>query len=147
MTSFLRHSLETLKITANFHRDGLNPEIFVQNSELQKFYSVLTTNVDTQNHRFVSVMEGKTIPVYAVQFHPEKNCFDNNPKFHIPRSLESVLASQYFANFFVSEARKSEHSFASKDEELTYSMDQFVPIIDPEPEMGQTFLQVYVWKN
>ena len=49
---------------------------------------------------FYSVMD---YPFYGVQFHPEKSNFEWMVDSVVSHSAESVLVSQYFANFFVSE--------------------------------------------
>ncbi|KAL3194561.1 hypothetical protein MRX96_046045, partial [Rhipicephalus microplus] len=60
-------------------------------------------------------------PFYGVQFHPEKNNFEwtqSKDHIHIPHTDDAVRVSQYLANFFLEEARKNNHSFASAQEEL-----------------------------
>lgn len=56
-------------------------------------------------------------PFYGVQFHPEKNLYEWIINRNISHTSNAIRAAQYFANFFVDEARKSVHSFASVDEE------------------------------
>lgn len=53
------------------------------------------------------MVEGKRYPVYGTQFHPEKNNFEWVKGVPIPHTDAAVKASQAFADFFVSEARKS----------------------------------------
>jgi hypothetical protein len=49
-------------------------------------------------------------PVYATQWHPEKNAFEWASFLRIPHSPEGIEVTQEMANFFVSEARKSQHA-------------------------------------
>lgn len=49
-------------------------------------------------------------PVYATQWHPEKNAFEWASFLRIPHSPEGIEVTQEMANFFVSEARKSSHA-------------------------------------
>lgn len=49
-------------------------------------------------------------PVYATQWHPEKNAFEWASFLRIPHSPEGIEVTQEMANFFVSEARKSKHA-------------------------------------
>jgi len=59
----------------------------------------------------VSSMEGTDVPIYGVQWHPERPQFEwSDEGFN--HNPAAVAAMQYMANFFVSEARKaSSHAF------------------------------------
>ena len=60
--------------------------------------------------------------VPCVQYHPEKIPFEwVVEKEPIPHSFDAVVASQYFANFFVSEARKSEKKLSNENDYLIYN--------------------------
>ena len=51
---------------------------------------------------FVSALEARRHPIWAVQFHPEKNLFEWSPHYaSVPHSASAVAASLYFARFFV----------------------------------------------
>ncbi|CAI5718566.1 hypothetical protein KXD40_000135 [Peronospora effusa] len=109
--------LKDKPITMNNHKQGITPDRFIQYSSLTNFYTVLATNVDRQGVEFISAFEAKEYPVYAVQFHPEKNSFeygeylDGTPYEVIDHSREGIASGQYFANFFINEARKNELRF------------------------------------
>jgi len=45
----------------------------------------------------------------------------------IPHDDKSIRVSQYFANFFVNETRKNNHSFANLDEERSWLIYNFQP--------------------
>jgi len=110
--------------TTNLHHNGVPPEMFVNNQNLSSFYQVLSTNVAPNGKSFVSTIEGKDVPVYAVQWHPERPQFDWS-NIAANRSAEVVSAMQYAADFFVQEARKNHHSFPSQqaeDNALIYSI-------------------------
>jgi hypothetical protein len=49
-------------------------------------------------------------PVYATQWHPEKNAFEWPTFLHIPHSPDAIEVSQEVANFFISEARRNTHA-------------------------------------
>jgi len=108
-------SLQYENITVNNHHYGVDPKSFVANSYLAGNFTVLATNVDTNGNEFVSLIEGFGFPVYASQFHPEKNAFEwsstwaSDPNSHMP---DAILSMQYFADFFVKEARKSQHVYS-----------------------------------
>lgn len=56
-------------------------------------------------------------PFYGVQFHPEKNLYEWIRNRNIPHSENAVKMAQYFARFFVNEARKNGNKFSGVDEE------------------------------
>ncbi|CEG36738.1 gamma-glutamyl hydrolase a [Plasmopara halstedii] len=111
--------LHDTAITMNNHELGITPERFNQYLSLTNFYNVLATNVDRKGVEFISAIEAKKYPIYGVQFHPEKNSFeygefeDGTPFEDIDHSLKGVGSGQFFANFFISEARKNELRFKS----------------------------------
>jgi len=111
------NALSVQNITQNEHQFGVTPEAYSSHPKLSAFFNVLATNVDRKGKEFVSLVEGKKYPVYASQFHPEKNNFEwgaqeENP---IPHSLIAVRMSQFFADFMVDEARNNNQNFG-KDE-------------------------------
>ena len=98
------------------HQQGIEPATFAA-SDASKVFKSLATNVDRKGRPFVSVVEGHTLPFYATQFHPEKPLYewgvqgDGRPYEVIAHSPAAVATSQYFANFFVGQCRKSAHEF------------------------------------
>ena len=71
---------------------------------------------------------GKELPFYATQWHPEKNSFEWCEERNIAHSRDAVKVTQYFADFFVNEARKSEHRFKSRQLENKYLIYRYDPI-------------------
>nr|XP_033806285.1 gamma-glutamyl hydrolase-like isoform X2 [Geotrypetes seraphini] len=105
------------KLTANFHHYGIGSQVFKANAKLREFYSVLSTNTDSLGKEYVSTIEGKVYPMYAVQWHPEVNRFEWEKDLAYPHSRNAVHLASFMADFFVNEARKSTHSFSSPEEE------------------------------
>ncbi|KAI2662278.1 Gamma-glutamyl hydrolase [Labeo rohita] len=71
---------------------------------------------DDGHNEFVSTMEAYDFPIYATQWHPEKNAFEWTRPY-IPHTPSAIKTTFYMAYFFVNEARKSFHSFPSTEEE------------------------------
>uniref|UniRef100_L7M012 folate gamma-glutamyl hydrolase n=1 Tax=Rhipicephalus pulchellus TaxID=72859 RepID=L7M012_RHIPC len=116
----LEKALRTRPITYNSHGKCLTPQNFTAFG-LDNFFRLTSTNVDANGVTFISSMEAYSYPFYGVQFHPEKNNFEwTQRKGHvnIPHTEDAVRVSQYLGNFFLDEARKNNHSFASTAEEL-----------------------------
>ncbi|CAH0480182.1 unnamed protein product [Peronospora belbahrii] len=141
--------LKNKPITMNNHKHGIAVKRFNQYSSLTEFYTVLSTNVDRQGIEFVSSFEAKKYPVYGVQFHPEKNAFefgkypDGTPYEVIDHSREGVASGQFFANFFIDEARKNELRFEDpKVERKSLIYNYHVSTIkDP------VFVESYIFKH
>lgn len=81
------------------HQSAILAETFKGSAALQKYYKLQATSKNPEGVEFVSMMEGKEYPVFAVQYHPEKNNFEY--KVDANRTREGILASQVLANNFV----------------------------------------------
>ncbi|CAN9506063.1 unnamed protein product [Ophioblennius macclurei] len=99
----LMEALSTEPMTENSHMWSLATSTYNSNDELRKFYKVLSTNTDGQTE-FVSTVEAYDYPIYATQWHPEKNPFEWRRSYY-PHSPSAVRMTFYMAEFFVSEAR------------------------------------------
>jgi gamma-glutamyl hydrolase len=105
--SSLMSWLASENITYNAHTEGITPDAFASNAGLVSTFKVLATDVDRQGRSFVSQIEGKALPIYGNQFHPEKVQFVDGDA--IPRGDHAIAAARYLAQFFVAEAQKSSH--------------------------------------
>lgn len=102
-------------------------------------------NKDWNGLEFISTIEHKHYPFYGVQFHPEKNLYEWVRNKNISHTANSIYASQYFAQFFVSEARKSDHHFEDSKTE-----DQYVIYNYPAAftgAVGSAFEQAYMFAD
>lgn len=83
-------------------------------------WRVISVNDDWNGLEFISSIEHKRYPFYGVQFHPEKNLYEWIRNKNISHSFHAIVASQYFTEFFVNEARKSSHQFKDSKTEDQY---------------------------
>ncbi|GLD98673.1 hypothetical protein PINS_up007390 [Pythium insidiosum] len=136
-------------ITMNNHHQGITPTYFAKFEKLTSFYSVLSTNVDRQGREFISTIEGKKYPVYAVQFHPEKNSFeygeypDGSPYEVIDHSFDAIRMGQYFANFFINEARKNDLRFGDSHVQTASLIYNY----KTSPVTAPGFVESYIFKH
>lgn len=103
----------------------------------------MSSNADWNGFEFISSIEHKHYPFYGIQFHPEKNLYEWVRNKNISHTTNAVFASQYFAEFFVSESRKSDHHFANATVE-----DQYVIYNYPAEftgAKGSSFEQCYMF--
>merc|ERR1711871_842442 len=105
-------------VTTNLHHDGVAPSTFVSNPRLKAFFNVLSTNVDTSGHPFVSTIEAKHKPIYAVQWHPERPQFDWTYDGLLNHGADAIEANSWISRFFVNEARKNSRKFATTASEM-----------------------------
>ena len=93
------------------HKAGIEPEHEAGNAQLAAALRVLAKAVDRKGRPFVAAVEGNGgVPLYGVQFHPEKIQFvTSKADPHIPKTPEAVAGARFLAHFFVSEAAKNKH--------------------------------------
>lgn len=118
----VREILARENVTVNFHKYCVT-EPGLTRVGLKNQFRVMSTNHDVNGKKFISTLEHKSLPFYGLQFHPEKNLYEWITGKNIPHKSHAIRASQYFADFFVNEARKSRHEFPSKEieaEQLIY---------------------------
>lgn len=110
----LRSQLTTENTTVNFHENCLTMTNFTKYG-IDQYYDVLSTNHDANGLEYISTMEAKHFPFYGVQFHPEKNSYEwvtAEGHSNIPHTKAAIEVGQFFAQFFINEARKSNHSMS-----------------------------------
>lgn len=103
----------------------------------------MSVNSDWNGLEFISTVEHRSYPFYGVQFHPEKNLYEWVRNKNISHTAHAIQASQYFAQFFVNESRKSDHHFADAKTE-----DQYVIYNYPSTftgAVGSAFEQAYMF--
>ncbi|KAH9552642.1 hypothetical protein CY35_09G077100 [Sphagnum magellanicum] len=125
------------------HHEGVSPQTWFSNGLLTDFFHVLTTTQDNNGKMYISTVESQRYPILGVQWHPE-------PPFEwgdvmIPHSVDAVQLTQAVANYFISEARKSQHKPISIDEERELMMYNYKPFYSNKDGHG-SFEQEY-WIN
>ena len=143
------NSLATQNVTMNNHHYGIYTRHFQATPALTNMFSLLSTNKDRKGVEFVSTIEAHKYPIFGVQWHPEKNPFewavtqDGVPYEVIDHSPEAIKVSQYMANFFVQQARKSSHSFGNVATEQALLIYNYQPTNTP----GGDFVQTYFFEK
>ncbi|OQV13283.1 Gamma-glutamyl hydrolase [Hypsibius exemplaris] len=127
-------------MTANSHHFCVSVEDY-KKFNLTQAMRLLSTSTSPGGEVFVSSVEVVDRPFYGVQFHPEKSNFEWMINSVVSHSAEGVLVSQYFANFFVSEARKNLHRFYDLKKEQNALIYNWNPVYSKT----MVFDQVYVF--
>ncbi|KAK2579204.1 hypothetical protein KPH14_008176 [Odynerus spinipes] len=134
--------LKTENVTINFHKYCVT-EKGLANVGLSNDFRVLSRNWDTTGVLFVSSLEHVSFPFYGLQFHPEKNIYEWVKNKNIPHTADAVRVSQYFANFFINEARKNKNRFLNRDEELRSLIYNYPPVYTGA--QGSAYEQCYLF--
>ncbi|XP_050393732.1 gamma-glutamyl hydrolase A-like [Patella vulgata] len=125
MSAYIYNILENRPVTYNHHHLSIKTDTFYNTASLKSFYRVLSTNVDRKGVEFISTFEAFKYPFYGTQWHPEKNNFEWNPKLFIDHSDLAIDVAQYFSNYFVNEARFSNHKFLNNNTEIHSMIDNY----------------------
>jgi len=131
-------------VTMNNHQYGVTPYTYAMNVALNSFFRVISYSVDRNSKQFVSTVEGFKYPIYALQWHPEKAAFEWTFTEGIDHSTDSVMANNYIASFFVSEARKSNHIFISNQAEYSSLIYNYAPVYSAG--FDTSFTQIYFFQ-
>lgn len=111
----LRNKLTTAPGILYFnHEDGLPLANFRENKRMTDFWKVAATTTSPGGDTFVSAMEARDYPFFAVQFHPEKNLYEW--RIAACRTDEGAEISQVLSNKFVEYARHNTNRFDSLEE-------------------------------
>ncbi|XP_015172977.1 PREDICTED: gamma-glutamyl hydrolase-like [Polistes dominula] len=140
--------LEKDEVTINFHIFCITKEKF-KTHRLNRNWRIISQNNDENGIRFISSMEHINFPFYGLQFHPEKNIYEWIIGRNIPHSSNAIKVSQYFANFFVDEARKNKNKFSDRDEEMTKLIYNYPPPLytGNTNSYRSVFQQIYLWSE
>lgn len=88
-------ALSERPLTENVHHYGVALSDWQHSAPLTAFFHLLSTSFDRQGREFVSSIEAREgLPVYAVQWHPERPQFEWGPHEDLDHSLEIRLIVQ-----------------------------------------------------
>lgn len=103
----------------------------------------MSVNSDWNGLEFISTIEHRHYPFYGVQFHPEKNLYEWVRNKNISHTQHAITAAQFFADFFVNEARKSDNHFIDAKTEDQFVIYNFPPSFTGAK--GSAFEQSYLF--
>ena len=130
--------------TINMHQFSVLLSNFKKSKKMTSFFRILSTNHDRNGKEFVSTMEGIRYPIYGTQWHAEKNSFEWTLNENIPHQTMSIRVTQYMSNFFVNEARLSQHKFPTLKEESAALIYNYSPFYTGDLS---NFEQCYIFKS
>ncbi|CAL4909140.1 unnamed protein product [Urochloa decumbens] len=117
--------LSTNCLVMQNHGYGVSPKRVQENDAVSSFFKILTTSPDENGKIYVSTVQAHRYPITCTQWHPEKAIFEwGEPR--TPHSEDAVQVTQHFANYFISQARKSLNR-PSADKLLNNLIDSHTP--------------------
>ncbi|KAL4437890.1 hypothetical protein ABPG74_001061 [Tetrahymena malaccensis] len=106
------------------HELGITQQDYEYNPKLKEFFQILgvsanSTNIDAKDaFQYLAIVEAKNYPIAGVQFHPEYTIFQWG--FNSNLEQKSLDIASYFSHYFISLARKNNHTFTSPQERNSY---------------------------
>ena len=91
---------------------AIDPQTFSSNTLLSEYFNIVSNSVDDEGNQFVSAIEAKKWPIFAVQFHPEKAAFEWDSTTY-SHTYTAIQASQLLVNRFIDETRNNMNVFPS----------------------------------
>jgi len=140
-----RRVLSSSNITMNNHKKGTTPSNLISKKEVASLFKITSTSIDRDGIPFVSTIESFQMPLYGVQYHPEKNNFEYKlvpnstmPYEAINHSEDAVELSIHLALFFVNRVRKNVHRYDMIDRH------PFVYLYETTSVLNGGFEQIYI---
>lgn len=113
-------------VVVNLHNWGIYLADYLFNRpELYNFYRMITYEYDDARRIVVTSIEAFDYPIYAFQYHPERNLFEFSiPDDVCPKTPEARQLSENLIFHFVDEARRNNHAFTSFEDQNKYLLDE-----------------------
>jgi len=136
-------------VTLNLHHYSVvAANLSHRHPHVTDFFEVIATSADRLGVEFLTLMEGKQLPFYGSQFHPEKNAFEWDQSWEkdvngsVVQGRDAIQAVTFLADFFVGEARRCAHSWprGSKFPLIYASVPRYVAYTSSD-----LWEQVYTW--
>lgn len=116
-----------------------------KNSALSGSWIPFSENIDRKGTVLVSTVEHIKFPFYGFSMHYERTSFEWPKHDQYPHSLATVEVSQFFANYFVNEARKNENQFNNEDELLNLLIENHAKVVSAKDDVK--FFELYLFKK
>ncbi|XP_033338286.2 gamma-glutamyl hydrolase [Megalopta genalis] len=137
--------LKNEMLTFNAHHNCVTIKQLRHYNIMDKF-KILSVNYDKIGEEYISSFETIGYPFYGLQFHPEKNLYEWKEDLKIPHGENAARVTQFFANFFVDEARKNHNYFTNVNEEAQSLIYNYP--VQYTAQYHSTFEQCYLfYKN
>ena len=122
-------ALEKEYILSNNLKRIISLKNFLTEFHLSQKFNVIATSKTKEGKEYVSIVEGKKIPIIMLSFHPEYIVFETCKDFIIPETLKSIYTSRFIGNGFVFYGRKNvDNTFTIEEKEKYGYIDPYGPL-------------------
>ena len=139
MPEHLIEAMQLEELTFNAHHDGVFRKTFRKYPALQE-YQVLSVQYDRHEVEYVSAFEHKRYPIYGLQYHPEKNAFIWKEDSVIPHSEKAIELEQYYARFFVTQAKMNNQKFKDTKEKNRRIIENYSVVIFEDSPIQDSYV-------
>jgi len=115
----LKETIQKERIFFYHHKFG-TPKDWFDKSVLSDQYTALSYGIDNNNRYFVTSFLHNELPIFGVQFHPEKNAFEWRTEAN--RGPNAIAISNHLSNYFARLCWENNHEFKNKEEEKRRSI-------------------------
>ena len=114
-------------MAGHFHKFGVSMKMYELSKDFQELFAVLATNHDARGMEFISIMEARHYPFYALQWHPEKVHFMDKlvAAKDLQQPVEAFAMNKYMSHFLLQEACKNNNSFLSEAERARFLFEKY----------------------
>eukprot|EP00850_Spirogloea_muscicola_P005299 SM000024S07761 [mRNA] locus=s24:297977:299745:+ [translate_table: standard] len=125
----------------NNHGLGVSPTAFAA-SKAARHLVALSIDSDRRGKAFVSTVEGRHLPIYGTQWHPEKPPWEWSLRLHLPHDAQALELSSSLGRFFVDECKYNSHAFPSAADEAAALLYNWAPtFISPQYHIHSNYTQ------
>lgn len=135
------------EVEFNWHKYGVYLIDYFKYPALSRFFDILSYDVYPDAEPIGGTVEAYNYPIYATQYHPEKNLYDFlNPR--IPHSRRAQQFTEDLAFFFVKECRKNHHHFNSYRDEMSMNMNNYPKYVGVMGHAGtDIYIEYYIFND
>jgi len=137
----VKESLEKNSLSYFSHMWGITIDDFTSNENLNENFSIIAY-YEKDGHKIVSAIQHRTMPIFGVQFHPEKILFEHKLRVGVHLTRESSMASQELSRILFDFALENHNHFKSGKHLELMEMKSF-----NSHKTNSVFESVYIFKT
>ena len=116
-------------MAGHFHKFGVSMKMYELSKDFQELFVVLATNHDARGMEFISIMEARHYPFYALQWHPEKVHFMDKlvAAKDLQQPVEAFAMNKYMSHFYCKKRVRITTAFCQRLKEQGFCLRSTKP--------------------